>query len=309
MNDHIDQLRAAFDAPIEWRSLENLGNLTMTMDSNAQQTIIVTRRTSSAFYLFLFLLVCAVMVAYLDDCRNPERHEDDDIEAQAEEEGPPSLASKILKMNTDERIELYSKAFDDNKNQTVLTPSAIVVNNKTDGNSTGTCDTDDEESCESYQEEDPSIYLALDQARASLRSSMKLDVPVGTGCDCHAVEEGTNDNVSSNQTCARRKSSIIHPRCCSIDAETGILNAESSCSIDKRNLVHGNCVICFENMEAGETVVWSENKACQHVFHKHCMVSYLAHKKQKLKEIKRDENPCPVCRRKFVTVCPPGATA
>ena len=92
MNNHIDQLRAAFDAPIEWRSLSHLDNSTMTMAPNAQQTIIVTRRTSSAFYLMLFLLVCAVMVAYLDDCRNPERYEDEDIEAQAEEEGPPSLA-------------------------------------------------------------------------------------------------------------------------------------------------------------------------------------------------------------------------
>lgn len=308
MNQHIDQLRAAFDAPIEWRSLSHLDNTTMSVSPNMQPALQATRRMSSAFYLFLFLLVCAVTVALLDDCQDRERYEDEDTEAHSDEEGPPSFALKILKMNTKERMELYSKAFDDNKNQTVLTPSSIVVNNKNDGNSTGTCDTDDEESCESDQEEDPSIYLALDQARSSLRSSMKLEVPVGTECACHAVEEGTNDNASSNQTCGRRKSSLVHPRCCNIDAETGLSNAESSCSIDKRNLVHGNCVICFEDMKAGETVVWSENKACQHVYHKHCMVSYLAHKKQKLSEIKRDENPCPVCRRKFLAVCPP-ATA
>lgn len=302
MNQHTDQLL---------RLLNHLGdNTTMTamtpppITQNIQGTVLRPRYMSSAFYLFIFLLVLAIMVSYCDDCENLDRYDEEDIEAPPAEEGPPSFASKILEMNTAGRMEVYSKAFDDSKNQTVLTPASIVVNSKSDSNSTGTCDTDEEESCGSYQEEDPSIYLALDQVRASLRaSSIKLEVPVGTECGCYTAED--NDNGSSNQTCRRRNSSLVHPRSCQMDAEAALSNAESTCGIDNRNLVHGNCAICFEDMKAGETVVWGENKACQHVFHKHCMVSYLSHKKQKLAEIKRDENPCPICRRKFVTVCPP----
>merc|ERR1712048_872802 len=40
--------------------------------------------------------------------------------------------------------------------------------------------------------------------------------------------------------------------------------------------IRGSCVICMENFAAGDEIVWSEDHACNHAFHKCCMVEYLA---------------------------------
>ncbi len=70
-------------------------------------------------------------------------------------------------------------------------------------------------------------------------------------------------------------------------------------------LVGGTCAICLEEMEAGEEVVWSETESCRHLYHKDCLVSFLAHNSERAKN---ENNPCPACRQNFVTVQQP-ATA
>jgi hypothetical protein len=68
------------------------------------------------------------------------------------------------------------------------------------------------------------------------------------------------------------------------------------------NIVRENCVIFIENMQAGETGVWSETKSCPHIYHKDCMVAFLAiQRKRTIRDnIELDRNPCPTCRRYFV---------
>jgi len=75
-------------------------------------------------------------------------------------------------------------------------------------------------------------------------------------------------------------------------------------------VVGGTCMICLDEMKTGDTVVWSETESCPHVYHKDCLVSFLAHNcKQQSKlpqaKQKKDCNPCPACRQQFVTLsCP-----
>lgn len=254
-----------------------------------QNTDLMSQNKQATLILILFLVVWIASCVY---SLNGEEDEESEDQSGDTEEGVSPLAVKISKMNAQERMELYNKAFEENKHQTVIQASSIL---RGDPNDTTTSDTEDDSS---EMEDDPSIYLALETARSVRRSkSTKLVVDMASA-ELH--EKSTKEDETKTNKANRRRSSLIHPRVSTLDIEHGGTTIDSASS----NIVRGNCVICFEDIEAGETVVWSENKACQHVYHKECMVAYLAHKKRTTKEIERDENPCPTCRRKFVTVCP-----
>ena len=51
------------------------------------------------------------------------------------------------------------------------------------------------------------------------------------------------------------------------------------------------CAVCLSSYSAGDTVIWSSNKACKHAFHEDCILDWLT-KIQK-------GTPCPCCRQEF----------
>lgn len=236
-----------------------------------------------ALIVFSILFVFYMINAYYSRTQNSRSNNgrNGDIEAGQDEN---SFAAKISKMSPEERMTLYNEAFDRNKNQIVMEASSILKGNPEDPTLE---DKDDSDNSDHEEDDDRSIYLALKDARAMRRASGK--------------------RVSLTGKRERRRSSIIHPRT-SITAATADVESAMESAAWKDDIVRGNCVICFEDIEAGDVVVWSETKSCPHVYHKDCMVAYLAHKKQSIKEIELDENPCPTCRQKFVTVCTPCTT-
>jgi hypothetical protein len=58
------------------------------------------------------------------------------------------------------------------------------------------------------------------------------------------------------------------------------------------------CAICLDHYQEGETIVWSQDKDCCHVYHKECFVDYLSNRTNPT----LDDNPCPTCRRNFCKV-------
>ena len=54
------------------------------------------------------------------------------------------------------------------------------------------------------------------------------------------------------------------------------------------------CAICLESYKVGDSIAWSINNQCQHVYHLHCIVSYLGTLKRKY------NTPCPNCRQNFM---------
>lgn len=51
------------------------------------------------------------------------------------------------------------------------------------------------------------------------------------------------------------------------------------------------CSICLCQYEEGDTIVWSSNKDCQHVFHEDCILTWL---------VKKEEPSCPFCRQPYI---------
>merc|ERR1712194_102654 len=69
---------------------------------------------------------------------------------------------------------------------------------------------------------------------------------------------------------------------------------------EKENtMIHGTCVICFEDFLTDDVIVWSNDASCNHIYHKECMVSYLAQNAQRKIASPLDitDNACPTCRR------------
>jgi hypothetical protein len=49
------------------------------------------------------------------------------------------------------------------------------------------------------------------------------------------------------------------------------------------------CAICLEDYKQGDEVCWSNNRHCDHVFHRECIVEWLCR-----------QDGCPVCRQDFL---------
>jgi len=59
-----------------------------------------------------------------------------------------------------------------------------------------------------------------------------------------------------------------------------------------RRTVENMCTICLTRYIPGDSVVWSINRRCNHVFHETCITSWLARK--------RKHPQCPCCRQPFL---------
>lgn len=98
------------------------------------------------------------------------------------------------------------------------------------------------------------------------------------------------DNISriedvdriTNQSCTSTNEQTEGPR----DQAT----LQSPCPIE-RIANNSTCAICLCNYGEGQSIVWSSNRMCIHVFHHDCMKQWIE---------KRADGDCPCCRRQFV---------
>jgi hypothetical protein len=54
------------------------------------------------------------------------------------------------------------------------------------------------------------------------------------------------------------------------------------------------CAICLDSYAVGDTVSWSMNEECNHVFHQFCLANSFSYARKKGKKCL-----CPTCRRRF----------
>jgi len=67
--------------------------------------------------------------------------------------------------------------------------------------------------------------------------------------------------------------------------------AEGYLTLSCHQKVPNCCAVCLSSYSAGDTVIWSSNKECQHAFHEDCILDWLT----KI----QNGTPCPCCRQEF----------
>ena len=189
-----------------------------------------------------------------------------------------------------EYMALFSDAIETNKQQATLLSAQIfkIDSTKVEGDEMKTEDED---------------FETLKSALSSARSNRKLNIPLGGDdskvSDDNEEEEDDDSSVISQYKRASGQNTstcLFHPRGHGFDGKT-------------KKTIGVHCTVCLDDIEPGETMVWSETESCPHIFHKKCVVTFLAYNKKaqlKLPPRRRQEiqNPCPTCRQSFVTMDP-----
>ena len=89
---------------------------------------------------------------------------------------------------------------------------------------------------------------------------------------------GKNKNKRVNNTYG-----LTHPKS-DIYARSSTTHNSSSMSVQL-------CAICLEEYQVGESIAWSRNPACHHVFHKKCLLNHL--------RASSNQDDCPICRNTY----------
>jgi hypothetical protein len=104
---------------------------------------------------------------------------------------------------------------------------------------------------------------------------------------CLDIDEDTNkDNFSNNKKFTKESDTVEN------SSETKMMMTNEICSI------------CIDEFIEHDQIVYSE--LCSHVYHKHCMVSYLATNAQQevhgSPTLDVTDNPCPSCRKNYCQI-------
>jgi hypothetical protein len=234
-----------------------------------------------------------------------------------------------VQLGTEDRVELYRRAFERNTHFHKLTPEDFLLpehenKNADDDGDDGFIIVDDVDiessggqPCEYDGEENdsPCIYLSLQSSSSTSSTSPLQHQSHHPEEECTCIVVPKQDNIHA--------SSEIETIVDDTDTTTATTNTNTTTSTTTiaatKTKIHGTCIICFEDFSVGETVVYSDNPdTCNHVFHEDCMVQYLASHSQRTKVggIDNDNsnhninrytaryahNPCPTCRQPFCQV-------
>mmetsp|Transcript_1400 Transcript_1400/g.3061 ORF Transcript_1400/g.3061 Transcript_1400/m.3061 type:complete len:398 (+) Transcript_1400:297-1490(+) len=217
-----------------------------------------------------------------------------------------------------------------------LKPSMIVVNldsQQDDANGKGTIDDSKVGDCEA-QTGEPTPSNTVEDDVEDLKAAVAITTEnekanKNIGVDLSEIElEGTICGLPMPGEAHRNGND---------DSSNENQLLDSNDDDDNNNLtlcreVTNSCAICLSSFEADETLCWSSNPSCQHVFHSHCLQSWLSamaskqfHKRLKkgdfvpprtqtgnaqrrkeeqleylMQQVTRFTMPCPCCRQVFL---------
>ena len=197
-----------------------------------------------------------------------------------------SLGERLVRMPLADRLRYYSNLFDKQGNEIKLTTNHIIVGTNCAGK-----EPENEGECESEMTVDTDTEIFNDEE--------------GFYSICVSLDNNNNSNSSS----------------ISSSSSSNDINAERDRKT-KITINHKECVICFENFKVGDTIVhngsWRHEAitettedapqiSCLHIFHKICMVEYLANRTLSaggLRDGKGDRPACPTCRQTYCELLP-----
>jgi hypothetical protein len=214
------------------------------------------------------------------------------------------IAEKLASMTTDAKLTYYNKLFDKHGNQIELTNDQIIVSAVA--------------TTETTTKRDKSSW---DAGKDDIETGTRGDafVPQHQCNNDHDDDGSDNDNAATTIAADAEvylSLATIHP-CGKPDA------CESRKGNSEKSLSHldGECVICLEFFQAGNTIVYNiytcpnpdndnnspipietTGRGCSHVYHKTCLVQYLANRKISAKGLRDgmvDTLSCPTCRQPY----------
>merc|ERR1711865_702860 len=226
-------------------------------------------------------------------------------------------------LTLEDRVALYTKTFETNGNQLKLQPKHIVVHHKTGNNTSvdnndatnddpastfvdvelGKNGDDKDDDNDDHDEDDfePSMHLSLASARNLTQQLEEAVLPTSRDSSSSSSSGSSSGSTSSNITTATTKLCLDEQQ--EIDAMTNTNRITNP-------TISGTCVICFEQFEKDDMIVWSEDPTCPHVYHQDCMVHFLASnaernttgRARRTNILDVTHNPCPTCRKNYCHV-------
>lgn len=220
------------------------------------------------------------------------------------------VLSRASLLSLEDRIKLYDRAFDASGHQLIVKrkhiihegneehkPNAILKSPSKELDSKAIADSNSDGISATFDVEkgigDGKNEIDNDE-EAKIRSENESSVKLGDGKDCHGKENPTlgisiSPRPEINEPQGSNNDAWNHP----------MLTAHEN----------NTCAICIEECPAGHTIVWSEDPTCRHVYHKECMVRYLALNAYKknggpfgMAKVDVNDNQCPICRKNYLTV-------
>jgi hypothetical protein len=270
-------------------------------DENISAAMLTSRILIVAFWgLILFANFYYLWIVLTYRRRRGDRHLQDN-ETDEDPTDPHAIAKKLADMATDDKIEYFDKLFDKQGNQTRLSSDQIIVV--------------------------AAVSTDVDRENKG-QSSDKVtngDIETGPIGDATVLQEHPGiDDAEEDSAMTYLSLATIRP-CSDPDGDDGT----------RTRKIHGQCAICLENYQTGDTVVYNINACggdktmnsrtdiagvssdqeqpperssdCSHVYHKACFVQYLANRKVSktgLRDGEADVLSCPTCRQPFCELLP-----
>jgi len=183
-----------------------------------------------------------------------------------------------LRLSLENRIQLYKNTFESNGNQATFKGKHIVtqtmMNNTREGE-------DIEENEKNTNHFESIIDVELGDNRVS-KDDVDDDDDGDDDLSTHSSVESDRDTTTTTRT------------------KSICLDHNNNDKGKQQQMVNnGTCIICFEEFVHNDVIVWSYDSSCSHIYHKECMVNYLASNAQQKETDTLDitNNPCPTCRR------------
>lgn len=214
------------------------------------------------------------------DCGAKDDDDDDD-------QGETRLLNTITKQDTKkERRQKFKQWFERNHCTMRVTENDLVLDLQLEENDNDdTQDNDDE--FELYQGQ---LLLPRQSCCTYLTTRTTPSSFAVTSGEEETERDDDDDNNDSDEP-VNVDHTIHRP------LPTTISSLKATATVPATTLaVPNRCVICLDSYQPGDCVVWSTNVACEHAFHRDCLVKYF----DKLQR-KRGETPCPCCRERY---CP-----
>ena len=228
-----------------------------------------------------------------------------------------------MKLSAEERLELYNDTFDMNGHQVVLEPHHILVQAPQSKVISPPSHEEEEEEKSNHDLENDNITMKSTSRRHSSFSKIKKDArdsslrslsrrKSGMLSSVLSILSSRNDGDDFGDDDDEPSTSLVLDK---IRHDDEKITSENNQEPQNQRWAQqqaiktsGTCSICLERMDVGQTIVYSDHKDCQHVFHKHCLVPAFAYSKgpknillRSSRAAIRNPNPCPICRRNFCT--------